>query len=594
MQLRFEQLETRNLLATLMGTPGDDVFAAGPGWATLNGTDYIGDYDFDGGAGQDTASLFDSPGDDVFTARPGAATLGATSVVNCEFIHGYAKAGGVDVAYLLDSAGDDTFVGEVEWGKLFGDGFFLRAKFFEKVEADASEGLDIASLDDTIADDVVIMKPGDVTLFSPLIDHTVRAFDYVHAYARDGGYDTAHLYGDYYTGLETYTRMFGDDGTVNRAKFFEEVAANRERVNAPVYEPVVGEVTTLTGTLILRRAIELGSGDTLTGDATLTRGNTAQKNVAQDALEGAVSIFVPDTTGYMLGDELTILAYNNSGAECVIVVGLGPDWIAIESPLSGTYTVANGAAVVNYFPLVRAMGTGITIEGLTLDGNRDPAVLQWQIIGGGLIRMEATNSVINEVTVVNSPSTGIFLDGGRDNAIMYSEVTNNFGHGVILEQEIDTRVEYTTLSYNGDRENGDGILINGGAGHIVAHNLARQNERYGLHPAGELTRGGTWSDNDASENVSNGFHFCYSNFDILVTGNTLHNNGRSGVGGLGVGGEYADRFNIVADNVATGNGRYGIETNGGRDNTIINNDVRGNQLGGVLIVGDHIFEGNLG
>jgi parallel beta-helix repeat protein len=301
---------------------------------------------------------------------------------------------------------------------------------------------------------------------------------------------------------------------------------------------------------------------------------------------------VPNTTGYTLGDELTILAYK-TGGESVIIVGLGSDWIDIEAPLTRTYSLENGAAVVNYFPLVRAIGTGITIEGLTLDGNRDTNVLQWQIIGGGLIHMEATNSVIRDVIVINSPSTGILMAGGRDNLVAYCIVSDSYGHGMILDQEIDITVEHTISSFNGGRGNGDGILVNGGAGHLIQNNLTRFNERYGLHPAGDLTRGGVWADNEASHNGRNGFHFCYNNFDILVTGNTLNNNGRSGMGGFGVGGPYADRFNIVTDNVATGNHRFGIETNGGRDNTITFNDVRDNRLGGVLMIGNHLFEGNI-
>lgn len=588
--MNFERLEQRNMLATLIGTPGDDVFRAGPGWATLNGTDYVGDYDFDGGAGKDIASLYDTPGDDVFTVRPGAATLGNLSVVNCEIIHGYAKAGGNDTALMTGSMGEDWGIGKVTIAKLVGVGSYLRAKFFETVEMDGGGGGDWGKVYDSADNDVVIMEPGDVTLFGPEFSQRLQAFDFVHAYAKGGGYDTAHLYGDRYTGRETYCRAFGD-GTVNRAKLFEEVMANRERVNAPVYTSVAGTTTTLTGTHVLRRSIELGDGDTLVGDALLRRGETTQKNLAQDAQEGVVRISVADTTGYRLGDELSVIAYK-TGSECVIVVDLGPDWIEIESPLTQAYTVANYAAVVNYFPLVRAIGSGITIEGLTIDGNRDPDVQQWQIIGGGLIHMEATNSVIREVTVVNSPATGILLADGRDNLITHCYVGSNFGHGVFLDNEIDIVVEWNTMSYNGDRRNGDGILVNGGAGHHVYRNLARHNERYGLHPAGELTRGGVWELNDASENGSDGFRFCYNNFDLLVQDNTLNNNGRSGVGGFGKGGEYADRFNNVTNCVASGNRRYGIEMNGGSDNIITFNDVRGNRLGGILFVGNHTVSDN--
>jgi parallel beta-helix repeat protein len=135
--------------------------------------------------------------------------------------------------------------------------------------------------------------------------------------------------------------------------------------------------------------------------------------------------------------------------------------------------------------------------------------------------------------------------------------------------------------------------VNGGAGHLIHNNLTRYNARYGLHPAGELTRGGVWRDNEASHNGSNGFHFCYNNFDLLVHDNVFNNNGKSGVGGFGRGGEYGDRFNVVTGNTATGNRKFGIETNGGRDNVITFNDVRGNRLGGVFVIGNHTVEGNI-
>lgn len=592
MQLRFEQLETRNLLTILMGTPGDDVYSAGPGWANLNGVDYVGDYEFDGGAGDDVASLYDTPGDDTFIAGDRSAELGSQRVTNCEIIHGYAKEGGNDTALLTGLPSDEWVTAEGDIVKVAGVNAYLRAKFFETVEVDGGGGEDWGKVYDSDGDDVVLMNPNDVVFYNTEVSYEFKAFKLFHAYAKSGGYDTAHLYGDSYTYDVDWCRAFGED-TINRAKFFEEVAANRERVNGPTYEPVTGDTLTMTGTHVLRRSIELGDGDTLTGDALLRReDDTVQKNLPQDALEGSTRIVVPDTSGYQVGDELTILAYQ-TGAECVIVTGLGDDWIDIESPLTQDYTTVHYAAVINYFPLVRAVGTGITIEGVILDGNRDTEVLQWQIIGGGLLHMETTNSVVRDVTVNNAPSTGILMVGGRDNLITHSIVMNTYGHGILMDQEIDTRIEYTTSSYNGDRNNGDGILVNGGAGHSIYHVLARYNERYGLHPAGELTRGGVWSNNDASYNGSNGFHFCYNNVDILVMQNELSNNERSGVGGFGLGGGYADRFNIVTDNVATGNLRYGIETNGGRDNVITFNDVRNNQLGGLLIVGDHTVYGNI-
>ena len=581
----FEQLESRHLLTALLGTPGDDVFSAGPGWAILNGVEYQDVASFDGLGGSDTASLYDSPGDDLFVARPGEAEMGGIKVIS-EVIHGYSR-GGHDTALLYDSPGDDTLVTK-SWAKLFGDGFFLRAKGFDVVEAFASEGVDVASLNDSAGNDVVDMEPGDVTLFGEDSKRAV-AFDYVHAYGRYGGDDVAYLSGDRVTVRDTYARMFGG-GFVNRAKLFEEVFTDIGRVN----DPSVGETITLTGVHTLRRAIEIGSGDTLTGDAVLRRPFRVQKDITQEAPEGVTRLFVTDTTGYRVGYELGLFAYSTEPT-WVIVADLGPDWIEIENPLTRSYSTTNLAAVVNYFPLIRAVGTDITIEGLFLDGNHDLSTRQWQITGGGLIHMEAAYSTIRDVIVMNAFSAGIVLQGGHDNLIESTLVLKSRGHGIVLDQEIGTTVRFCSVNDSGyqvGRVLGDGILVNGGAKHLIEYNVTNWNARYGLHPAGELTFGGIWRNNVANYNDSNGFHFCWNNFNIVVDGNTMNYN-KSGIAGLGLGGEWGDRFNTVTNNTMFGNRRFGVETNGGGDNVITNNDLRGNTMGGILLVGNHIVSGNL-
>jgi len=582
----FEQLEPRHMLTALLGTPGDDVFSAGPGWARLNGVEYQADeVSFDGLGGYDTASLYDSQGDDLFTARINAAEIGGIKVTNCEVIHGYSR-GGHDTARLYDSPGDDVLVTK-SWAKLYGDGFYLRAKGFDVVEAFASDGVDVANLNDSAGNDVVDMKPGDVTLFGDGSKRAV-AFDYVHAYGRYGGDDVAYLSGDRATVRDTYARMFGE-GFVNRAKLFEETIVT-ERLHAPVEETTI----LVTGTYVLRRPIEIGSGVTLTGGGTLTRPNRVQKDLSYMALEGVTRLFVADTIGYQVGDELGLFAYGTT-PEWVVVANLGSEWIEIENPLAGSFNPVDGAAVVNYFPLVRAVGTNITIEGLTLDGNHDLSTRQWQIAGGGLIHMEASQSEIRDVVVVDAFSAGIVLKGGRENLILNTVVNRSRGHGIFLDQEIGTAVRRCTSSYNGYQVGkvlGDGIIVSGGGDHSITDNVTNYNARYGLHPAGELTRGGLWQRNIANHNESNGFHFCWNNFNLAVMDNTFNFN-KSGVGGLGLGGEWGDRFNLITDNTMFGNRRFGIETNGGGDNIITNNDLRGNGLGGILLVGDHTVSRNL-
>ena len=107
--------------------------------------------------------------------------------------------------------------------------------------------------------------------------------------------------------------------------------------------------------------------------------------------------------------------------------------------------------------------------------------------------------------------------------------------------------------------------------------------------------------NVSRRNGGDGLYFCSQVVGIIVTGNLFHDNGTSGVGGLGAGGA-GDRFNVVTDNVCRHNGRWGIQAVGGRDNVISGNIgieeqgssdanvitgnlCQGNREGGIAVVG---------
>lgn len=645
----FEQLEPRWVLSglTLTGTDGDDEFAAFPGLAILNGVEYAAEHvTFDGGGGYDTVSLYDSPGDDLLVAGPdGAEMTGdgfSMKVTNAEMIHGYAKAGGQDKAQLYDSPGDDVFISKTDWARLLGQGYSLRAKFFEEVEAFASDGIDEASLNDSPGNDVFYARPDEATLFNGA-SYNVKGFDYVHGYARYGGYDIAHLHGsaddDWFVGKPEWAKLRGD-GFFSRAKFFEEVTAYGEggRDTAHLYgsgqdkfvqkpefsrleghdfsiraaqfddvqkhgigelsAPIVEDSTVvLTGFQTLRRSITVESGTTLTGDAVLTRPDRVQAELTSNAERGDTLLHVTSTAGFQPGDELGLFAYGTQST-WIIVAEVGPDWIRTQEPISGQYDTVDSASLVNYFPLIRATDVvNVTIDGLTLDGNFDLSNGQWRIVGGGLIQWDNVEaSTIRNTTIQNAPATGVLLARGKDNLIENITVVRSRGHGILLDEEIDITVRNFTSSWNGyqiSKTLGDGILVNGSSNVVVENGVTENNRGNGLHPAGDLTRGGRWTGNTARYNGVYGFRFCYNNFDLLVEGNVLAENERSGIGGLGAGGIYGDRFNMVIDNIARGNVLYGIETNGGSDNTIVGNDFRDNGRDGMLVNGDHVIRDNL-
>jgi parallel beta-helix repeat protein len=83
--------------------------------------------------------------------------------------------------------------------------------------------------------------------------------------------------------------------------------------------------------------------------------------------------------------------------------------------------------------------------------------------------------------------------------------------------------------------------------------------------------GAIFSGNIGRYNGGDGLYFCAQVLGITVTGNLFHDNGASGIGGLGPGGDKGDRFNVVSNNICRNNGRWGIAANGGENNLIADN-----------------------
>ena len=204
-------LDYSGTTVTVDGTAGDDTFtfdASASGRVVVNGVEYkladneaVDTVTFSGNAGHDTIVIFDSPGDDSLVAGPdsiafvgdsGAFSLNATGM---ELMQAYAKAGGNDSAELHGSASYDKFksVPESGYAKMYGGPVYLRAKFFETVDAYSGGGNDLARFFDSAADDVFEGQRGMSRLYGGQTDVTVHDFSRVFARAGQGGNDVAKL-----------------------------------------------------------------------------------------------------------------------------------------------------------------------------------------------------------------------------------------------------------------------------------------------------------------------------------------------------------------------------------------------------------------
>ena len=206
--------------ATFVGSAADE----SGNFFTGNGEFYSGEENYDetgffvdaiaenlvaySGGGSDYIKMYDSPGDDIFTSSPTVCTLVGPGYSHTGYDFyvglGYATnregddtAGGFDQAFMTDSSGDDKF--KFDWNgpkqfftRINGAGFFTRAKNFETIDAQASDGYDVARVYGSENDDEFTLKRDLGTITNQKTEIEYSGFDSVIAYG-GGGYDVVRF-----------------------------------------------------------------------------------------------------------------------------------------------------------------------------------------------------------------------------------------------------------------------------------------------------------------------------------------------------------------------------------------------------------------
>ena len=504
-------------------------------------------------------------------------------------MYAYADSGGYDTAQLNGTSGADTYESRSTHSWLRGEGYEHRVEAFDYVYAKASTGQDEALIYDSDGTDTVVAADRIVTLMEGDTGSVRQAF----------GFNTVNLVlnqeADQATvadevGIDLQIERAGEEAVVYAADYLDSESPTWGIQDAIDALPEEGGIVIIpAGTFTLRQGLVLRDGVTLQGageDTILIRPDHAESRLTTTVTTGATYLEVESTAGFQVGDDISIMAYGESNVAHHTIVKIEDNKIYLDSAISvsATYAVESLASVVNYVPLIHtawnndgAATTGIVIQDLVLDGNLDESSQAWRISAPAMLHLEGTvDSFVENVTIRNANTGGILFVGGHDNRIENTTVDTVRGHGVFLLEEADTVISSATVllaGYATRGDSGDGIFVVGSSNIHVEDCLVEGSRRHGLHPGGDLNRGGVWINNISRNNGENGFHFCWDNFDILVTGNVLEANGRHGVGGLGLGGSFGDYFNTVSDNVILGNARAGIQINGGSYNTITGNTI---------------------
>ena len=151
----------------------------------------------------DSVQIYDTPGDDVWDAREGYGSFQMedayrVTVSNVYAMHGYANAGGYDRAYLSGNAGANklkTYDAGANIARIYLNGVYSRAKFFDSVNIYGNGGNDQAIVYDTPGSDLfkATKDDGQHVANDGAIEYNYFSFETVTAHAGAGNRDTARF-----------------------------------------------------------------------------------------------------------------------------------------------------------------------------------------------------------------------------------------------------------------------------------------------------------------------------------------------------------------------------------------------------------------
>lgn len=290
-----------------------------------------------------------------------------------------------------------------------------------------------------------------------------------------------------------------------------------------------GVVLIPAGTHVLRRAISLRHRITLRGQGPatiLTRPPLIHQTLTRDTTDD-LSLHMPTTRGLGVGDQLRIMddkqpMYHSREGVIVSIQDNTLSYSLLYGNPLRVYRVEHHAWAGNLFPAIVAHRTDdIAVESLAIDGGevelREDR--SGDFLGAAVHLWKCDNVRLRDLTVRRWPGDGISVQGGS------ASVT-----GCVIEDCLGSA----------------------------------------LHPGTSIKRS-IWTGNIARRN-RDGFFFCNTVQNTIVSSNVFVENRRHGIWGLGD----PDMGNVVMGNIIANNGGHGIEANKARGNVIAANLLRNN------------------
>ncbi len=284
-----------------------------------------------------------------------------------------------------------------------------------------------------------------------------------------------------------------------------------------------GRVRIPAGRWRLTRSIYLPRGVSLVGDGPSTQIHILPLKVAQlakNVRKGGHVLTLRGRVAFEVGQQIGVSGDLRVGYRGThgLVTRIEGHRVWLSSRFNHALSVWDHAKAVNLFPAI------------TAEGESDLEVMNLSIVGPN-----AHSSKRWDYTY-----SGVHLDSCR-------------------------RARLINISVRGWPS--DGISVQRGSDVQVSHCQAHDCRGHGYHPGGGLGRS-IWSHNIGKGNGADGFYFCARVHHSVCSDSVFSDNGRSGIGGVGSGG---DHHNVISDNVCSYNQQWGIDAYEGDEQVISGN-----------------------
>jgi len=264
------------------------------------------------------------------------------------------------------------------------------------------------------------------------------------------------------------------------------------------------------GRYLMRNALALRDNVCIVGvpgKTVLAACDGFQSRLSADGDANERQLTVADPAGFRIGDGVAITDSQAGGGFAVttatITARLGTNTFRISQPLYFDYLVANKATASLAFPVVGGWHVkNATIEGLTIDGNRDKSMYLDGCRGGGIYLFECEAVTIRNCAVRDYKGDGISFQ---------------VSHRVIVEDCL--------------AEKNGGLGLHPGSGSqdpVLRKNRSLGNGQDGLYVCWRVKHG-LFEENEIRGNRRNGISIGHKDTDNLFRKNTVAGNSEAGI-----------------------------------------------------------------